>query len=658
MSVIMKPMAEALKPLQEELRNDVQLSIDANRGAYTLCAADMDTFTRDVHEYFYSTYYVEHKDRLNYILSRVSERLDEVLLSTLAGKLRRKLPPVRVPRHPGDEREAQARQKIAMIICHCLMDANTFPHKIQHKVNAEGKWETLTYLYLGGEPVRDLMAGLHFKPGVATQTRVEGWQLPSKFKKKLKRLSSMPFVLSDIYSYELCMFLYSLKDDWNKRVDKEGRKLREDHNTKVARYSEYATLIEALEDNVFYLEPKYSGSGRMFYRFQLEGLRPQGKLHETLFIDSAVAYHLEDNQLDALKHMIYCTLTGERVTPEEASLRWTEDMLHQALDSDVYSCTTEEEAGECLLLLKAARALKQSEAGEPTNYIFGWDFTNSGLIMAGLSFHSEEMMNAGNIHNRDDVVDAHTEFGDAFNLGVPRKAVKKIHMPLLHGASLHGITKAVNAVSEDTLTKSEVMKKMEDAYGPCVRNLIDIADWGVNILHNEQTKFQWTLPDGFRATHKAYFESVTLHVTVASADPKHERSHRTTHKIVCDLPYAKDNTGQPLHKVPGRAPKVRGLYANITHSLDSYVLREVVDPLLDTGVSFLMKHDDYIVHPAFYQTVKSESKQVFNKLFETNLYEKAMQEIAFFAKSKPPVPGLVRGNAENVIEDAEAYLMP
>lgn len=658
MSAFDKPMAEALKPLKEELTSTVELSIDANYAAFMRCGDQMETFVRDVHTYFYGEYFRRHKGAINYALAKIAEDVDEVLLPTLAGKLRHKLPTVSVPGHGGDYREAKARLLIATIICHCLMDANTFPSKIQHKLGSEGKWETLTYLYLGGSTTRELLKGLSLIPGLATQTKVDGWKLNAENKKRLKRLSSIPFEISDIASEELVYFMYTLKDDWSKRTDKHGYKLKEDHNTKVARYQEYAKIINCLHGETFYLELKYAGSGRMFYRCQLEGIRPQGKLWETLMIDSAKAYHLTEEQQLALKHMIYVTKSGERVTPLEASRRLTDEMVSDCLGLDVFSAKNDEEAGEMLLLIKAAIALHAAQAGEPTKYLFGWDFTNSGLIMAGLSFHSEKMMNAGNIHTRDDVVDMHSKFGEAYNLDVSRKEIKKVHMPLLHGASLFGITKHVNQVSEGKYTQAEVHEKNEAAYGPEVSNLIDIADWGVKILHNEQTRFSWTLPDGFRANHKAYFESVPMSITVASADPKHEKSSRTTHTMVSDMPYSMDITGRPLVKVDGRAPKVRGLYANITHSLDSYVLRHVADVLLDMEMPFLLKHDDYIVHPSCYEVVMGESKVVFNELFDTNFYAVALEEIASYAITKPPVPGLVRGTADNVINDAQAYLMP
>lgn len=657
MSVNNKPMAAALKQLKEEMTKTVEVDITANHAAFRLSGGDYDTFNRTVHEYFYTKYFPRYRGRINRAVSQIADSVDEVLLPTLSGKLRNKLPPTQVPGFSGDYYEAKSREIIATIICHCLMDANTFPSKIQHK-RAEGRWETLTYLYLGGEHKKYLLNGLHFTPGVATQTRTDAGKLSSKHKQLLKALSSMPFKMSDIVTEELVYFMYTLKDDWNKRVDAMGNKLKEDHNTKIARYKEYASLIAALEQETFYLEMKYSGSGRMFYKLQLEGMRPQGKLYETLFIDSANAYHMDEEQVRALKHMIYVTMSGERVTPLEAERRLTDDMIEQALAGDVFECTNEEEAGECLLLWKAATALRDTEQGLPTNYLFGWDFTNSGLIMAGISFHSEKMMDAGNIHTRDDVVDMHSKFGAAYNLDVSRKEIKKVHMPLLHGASLRGITKKVNEVSSESYTETEVRQKNVDAYGPEVDNLIDIADWGVQALHNEQTQFIWTLPDGFRACHKAYFESVPMQITVASANEKHSKSNRTTHTVIRNMPYAMDNTGRPLVKVDGKAPKVRGLYANITHSLDSYVLRRVIENLLLTGIPFLLKHDDYMVHPAAFDVVMYQSKQVFNELYETNLYDAAVQEIAQHAKSELPAPCLVRGNAANVINEAQAYLMP
>ncbi len=649
----MTAMAAALEPLI----TNVNIDVTNTYAAWLLSGESMATFDRVVHEYFFKTYFNKHQHVIQRRLARIFDQNDEILIGALIGKVENKLPTAFVPGFPDDYHERKARKTMAGLICHSLMDANTVPSKIQVKRNAEGKWETLTYLYLGGDPKKDLLKGLHFKPGVFEQTHNEGWKLRSADKKRGKRLASIPFELSDVASDEIIMHGYELKPDWNRRTDKYGKKLPEDFNTKVERYRGYKDLIMSLRGERFYLELKYSGSGRMFYKTQIEGARPQGKKWETQMIDSAEAYYLSVEQRDALKHLIYCELKHERVTPAEACKKWTDDLLEDALAIDPLKAESEDDYGDMIFTKKAALALQAARDNKPTKYLFGWDFTNSGLIMAGLSFNSEHMLDAGNVHTRDDVVDMHSKFGEAYNLNVSRKEIKRVHMPLLHGSTLKGLVNKVHEITGNTdLTLADVREKNLAAYGPCVDNLIDIADWGVDILHNTQTRFSWTLPDGFRANHKAYFESVPVVITVASANERHAKTGKTTHTIISDMPYATDNAGRPL--IGDVKAKVRGLYANITHSLDAYVLRNVVDALLDEGQPVLLKHDDYMVHPGSYEIVLKAARKVFNELFESNLYARALEEIAANAVTKPEVPALILGNAENVIDDARAFLMP
>lgn len=597
-----------------------------------------------------------HKKRIEYRLNQVAERYDEVLLTKLAGIMFFKIPKVKLPGFDGDYLEAQGRHYMSILIGHILMDSNAVLNKIQHKKNAEGKWETLTLLYLGGDETKQLLKGVHYKPGVFTQKRVFGLKLQKRDKDRGKKLASIPFQITDVASAELIMHGYKLKADWNLRVDKTGRKLPEDFNTKVERYQGYANLIMDL-GNPFYLEMKYSGSGRMFYLCQLEGMRPQGKLWETLMIDSAEAYHLDESELGVLKQVIYNTLSGERVTIKAAELFLTDEMVDMALEIDPMEVEEEEAFGEALLLLKAARALRDAQEGLPTHYMFGFDFTNSGLIMAGLSFKSPEMMECGNIHGRYDVVDAHGNFGRAFDLDMSRKDIKKVHMPLLHGATLQGLRKRVHEITGKDISIKEIRQKLVDAYGQCVSNLTDIADWGVQIVDNNQTEFSWSMPDGFTAWHRAYFEAVSMQITVPSAHPDHP-SGKTTHRIISDMPYRWNNRGQSYHMDTGETPKVRGLYAAITHAIDAFVLRFIVDNLLEWGRPVLLKHDDYMIHPSDHARLFELAREIFHELFQVNLYQEAINQIAATAVSKPPALTVMTGNADNLIDQSESFLMP
>lgn len=658
--------SEILVQLKESMSTTVALDYTLGHQKFNEISTEMTTFTRNVHEYFFSVYSKEFAKDISKSISRIMECTDEVLITAAINKLAIKLPKPSVAGFDSDYYSELAKLTIAGIIWHSLIDTKAIEYKRETK-RVDGKWQTLTHLFLGGSVIKDVMKGLHFKPGVTFQKKCEGFTLMSEHKKRLKRLSSIPFELSDIASHELIMKGYELKEDWFKRVDKNGKRLHEHHTSKVDRYTGYADLIMGLEGTQFYLELKYSGSGRMFYKFQLEGVRPQGKLWETLMIDSAKAYMVTEEQQSALKHHIYCAINEVRVTPAEAVEKWDEDYLSVAMDTDPMTALNDEEFGEMLLLKKAGVALSYSMQGLPTKYMFGWDFTTSGLIVAGMSFHSKEMMRSGNVHTEDVVHDAHTDFNELLDLGLGRKEAKKIHQPLLHGGTWKGLLDTVHeSTGDDSLTLDELSTRLHNVYGSCVNNIVDIADWGTQAVSSKQSTLSWTLFDGFRATHKSYFQSVHNKITVVSCDEDHKKGI-TSHTVVKDMPIAFDSTGKPLtlssvdasgNIVPANV-KIRGLYANITHSGDAYVLRNVVDAVLDSGMPIKLKHDDYMIHPSSYNLIHSIAQKGFSKLYESNIYQLGMQEIAFNSTQRGCIaPTLIQGSATNVITESNAFLMP
>lgn len=629
--------------------------------AFLECSSSLPTFERKVHEHFFNDYFTEHEGKLTAIVENVNEKCEKVLIGSLIGKLANKIPPVYIKGFDKDYDEDLARKLTAAILVHCLIDGGTFDSDTKVKKSPEGKWETLTHIHMRGAVVKDLLKGIHRKPGVATQKKNCGWKLSSKDKKRLKRLSSIPFKLSDVATEELIWKGYTLKKDWNKRVDKNDMPLKEHPTTKKERYRGYLELIMGL-GGIFYMELKYSSSGRMYYVPQLEGIRPQGKLWETLMVDSANPIFYSEGELEALYHIIYCTVTGGKVLPSTArdimenNHEVAVDIYAAIEDMDPMNATTESEFGEYLLVQKAVKALDLYLAGKPSHYLFGWDFTNSGLMMAGLSFKEEKMLQAGNLYGGAVIRDSHTEFGNGLGLSLSRDDVKKIHTPLLHGSSYKGLADKVSALTGAEMSVLDIKKRVMEAYGPAAQNLVDIATWGIEALSNDQTSFSWTLPDGFKATHTAYFEKVELKLIVASADPRHEKTCKTSHTVISDMPYALDNAGN--HYVESRSAKVRGLYATITHSIDSYVLRRVVDRLLDLGLPVMLKHDDYMVHPGSLKVVVDTCIEVFEELFNSNIYQDAINEIAANAKSGIRPIELVTGDAECLVKESEGFLMP
>jgi hypothetical protein len=646
----------------------VVLDYDISIAKFAEVSSVMTGFDRAVHAYFFETYADKFSDDIQKALVRVMDCNGETIITSLINKLALKLPTpdLREFGYESDYNVEKARLTISGIIWHVLIDTSVVNYKTE--VRRDGAhWHTITTVFLPGNTVKDLMKGMHFKPGQSYQKECEGFKLKREHKQLLKRLASIPFQTSDMATHEVIMKGYTLKEDWDKRVDSKGKRLKEHHASKVERFTSYADIIESLAGQVFYLELKYSSSGRMFYKYQLEGMRSQGKLWETQMVDSAIPYDLTVDQELALKHHIYCGLTESRVTPDEVSDYWDDVMINEALSIDIMAATDQDDYGDKIVLRKAALALTAAMKGVPTKYMFGWDFTTSGLIVAGTSFHSEEMMLASNMHTESNVYDAHTKFNEMMNLGLTRKEAKKIHQPLLHGGTLNGLLAKVHEVTEsEELTMEQMKSKLYDAYGSCVDNIIDIADWGTQVVCSNETKVHWTLPDGFKATHKTYFESVHNKITVVSCNPKHKGF--TGHTIIKDMPYCTNNMGIPLPlksickntgDIIPAVVKIRGLYANVTHSLDAYVLRHIAVAVMDEGMPIMLKHDDFIVHPSSYETVMSTAQFAFGKLYNTNHYQMALNQIAQHSVQRGcTAPDLLVGSAKDVTKEATAFLMP
>lgn len=631
------------------------------------------SFNVAVHDYFFSTYVTKFDKEIRKAVLRIKELNSELIATAFISKLALKLPLPNVPNWGSDMHSVQASHIIAACITHILMDTEIFNYKREVKRVGPKQWQTITTLFLGGDDVKDIAKGIHFKAGQFYQKATAAGKLNAEQKGFAKELASIPLEVSDVVTKELLMFGYSLKKDWNKRTDKNGRALPEHFNTKKERYERYADCVMGLKDETIYLEMKYSDSGRMFYKCQLEGIRPQGKLWETLLIDSAKPYYMTVSQLDALKHHIYCAIEDVRVPVSEAVENFTDEHYIEAISKDFYDVDMdnlkdrEEEFGTNILLKKAALAIKDTLDGKPTKYMFGWDFTTSGLIVAGVSFHSKHMMDAGNMHTGTVVNDSHTNFNNMLDLGMERKDAKKLHQPLLHGGTFKGLLKKVHEIKEDdSLQFGELIERLENAYGKCVHNIEGLADWGTQAVSNNQSKLHWTVPDGYKATHKAYYVSVHSKVVTVSCDPEHKNGI-TSHTIISDLPYATDNLGNslamPSVDVDGNPVKaevkVRGLYATITHSLDSFVLRYIAGVFMSYGFPIKLKHDDFAIHPSHYELLLNSAREAFEVLAETNFYQEAVNEIAEYSdQSGISAPKLLTLDHEAPIAEAECFLMP
>ena len=653
------------------LEKTMDISIAQTASAFLDCRDKMEYLTHQVHEHILTSGFMKTKrNALVKAIAKIADSNDRLLVTSFIGKLRHKLPEVKLPNTPLHAFDKERAQIIAAaVITQILIDGGTYEVTTEtevFEVHGDKKFRRLLYLELGGKPENDYYRGIELEPGVVNQKTLAGWKLSADEKSFLAMTASVPFKIADICTEELLWKGYTLKEDWLLTRDKNGKKLPEDPICKRNRYRTYADKIvnHVKKFPKFYLTMKYCTRGRVYYENgKLEGMRPHGKLWETLMIDAAEPYYITERDLDVLKHIIYVTLYG-RVSMKKAVKTFGASTLKKALKADPMKAETEDEFGNAILLNKAAAAIMSYEQGTPITFLFGYDFTNSGLLLAGVSFRSKEMMHASNVYGGSEVVDSHTTFGEAYELPLERKSVKKIHTALLHGGTNRTLLKELHAaLGEDALTLEDVGVNNVKAYGPAVNNIAAIADWGSQVVGNQQSVLRWTLPDGFRSSARAYLQGVPVSVYVASASHKERYTH---HVVVSDMPLLEDSQGFPVYdkdtelggvSYPVEVKK-RGLYAGITHGLDAYALRHITQGLIEAGYPVLLKHDNYAVPPGGHQIVMSAAKEVFEDLFNMDMYQEAVNEIAEHSPYSVEAPQMIHGNAHNMVWQSSNFLMP
>lgn len=644
--------------------------------AYVNYEGPMEHVHRIVHDYVLSDEYLGKKGKAKQIwkgIGKIADVNKELLIQTFVPKLRFKLPALHLDEQLDAFELERSKLIAAGIVTNVLVDSGYFTVREDVQmimVNGQKKFKKFLYLQLGGEPLKDLYKGINLDPGVVNQSSVANWSLTADQRSFLSEVASVPYKVWDGCTKELLLHGYSLKKDWNKKhwVDSQGekRKLSEDPILKKRRFNVYADKIV---DHIkkfpkFYLSAKYDHRYRVYYEAAtLTGMCPHGKLWETLMIDAAEPFDLTEDDVCVLKHIIYVNL-HDRENLVNANKKFSPDDYLAALSANPLEAKTEKEFGVAILLNKAVQAIEQFMNNEQSTFMFGYDFTNSGLMMAGLSFHSKEMMKSGNLGNHKTVHDSHTDFGNGYGLDLDRDTVKEVHTPLLHGSSNKTLVKILNEhLGEGAVDESKVSEANEKAYGPCVRNIGIIADWGTLVTGNRQSILRWTMPDHFKAASRAHMEGVPIECYAASA--RHKEGY-CLYVVVSNMPLVEDNNGYPIYDkntqlagvpYPVKVHK-RGLFADLTHSIDAYVLRCVALALRAAGKPFILKHDDYIVPPSAMYIVKAAAQEAFNELYKVNLYRKALTEIAELSPYDLEIPTLYMGDARNTAGASENFLMP
>lgn len=250
---------------------------------------------------------------------------------------------------------------------------------------------------------------------------------------------------------------------------------------------------------------------------------------------------------------------------------------------------------------KAHRALERAEQGIPLNHILNLDATASGLQAMGAMSGCIPTAKAVNMictGNREDVY-AHSAKAMSGLLGidVSRDIIKKPLMTFFYGSMAvpkqifgegDGLTAFFGALKERLPGPFELMQLFQSFWDPTA------------------TKYTWAMPDG--------------HVVHIPVTVKEERG--------LEIDEAKHLRFQYRAEIVAPKPKGMSLAANIVHSVDGWMARQMVIRAKEQGFMLAPIHDCFYSHPNYMNQVRQLYRDVLSEVADMNLVSAILSQIA------------------------------
>jgi len=251
---------------------------------------------------------------------------------------------------------------------------------------------------------------------------------------------------------------------------------------------------------------------------------------------------------------------------------------------------------EPILGRKALQAFEDTMQGEATGYAMHIDATASGLQIMSALTGCKKTAKACNMINTGKREDLYIMIADAMNKHlvdkVDRKLVKKPVMTHYYNSKLN---------PEETFNDKQLevfYDVLNDKFEGAEAMMETINDF----WNYDSDVHEWTLPDG----HRAVVRVVEMEDTRIEVD---ELDHRTfTYR------YAKQ---QP-------SKNFKSLVANIVHSVDGYVAREMVRK---TDFELVHIHDCFVFSPDNLQEVTSTYREILAEIADSSLLEDILSEL-------------------------------
>jgi len=282
--------------------------------------------------------------------------------------------------------------------------------------------------------------------------------------------------------------------------------------------------------------------------------------------------------------------------------------------------TLESEADNTFAYRNAVAELRNYEQGKETHYIMPLDCSNQALQLYGVLSGDKQTASLGSLGTGEIRVDAYQMLADYLNKKFnhtifTRNVCKKPLMVTLYG-STQGGNQLLNNLHMDevmladklgvTYEEDFIQRAFEEAMEAIAPYCMRVMD-KIQLLNDKDIgTYQWTLPDGFKVKYDVK-TNLDMNLQARSRSGKNFSVTLTS-------------------EVYQASEYNRGMAPNVIHSVDGYVLREIVRGM---GNSFITTiHDSYSVHPNEVDKLREVYSAVLCNILDSNLLENIMTQIA------------------------------
>ena len=260
-------------------------------------------------------------------------------------------------------------------------------------------------------------------------------------------------------------------------------------------------------------------------------------------------------------------------------------------DNDKQLETLIPQASNPLLFAKGIRAYRDIYKGKTTNYAMSLDSTCSCLQILGIlsrCINTCKSTNLININRRSDVYTTVQDYmNSTYNLTTTRDDVKYSLMPHYYGSK---------AAPKEAFKNSEALKGFYNTLKDRFKGAEKIRKLVINAWNPNTEEYTWIMPDGY-----------TVYTPVIGKAKKKINIGKTYYVMLLNKPQAQG--------------KGVSLLANLTQSVDAYIVRELVRDSINNNYELYTIHDSFWSSPVNFNKVRQAYKKVMVDLAKSEFFK-------------------------------------